>query len=136
MLELSETHHTQAPIMVDNEVAFSVDEKLQSLIHLCCDNGFLTFNSCEDDIGGACWIEYELSDWIEISETAFHKDGRHLYHFIEENCAITLLAADDGYPDENDEYWIPGDNLIWSATVRFKKELLPTFENLLRDTLG
>ncbi len=135
MIEQTEVRHTQAPIMIENEVAFSVDEKLQHLIQFLCDGGILTFNSCESSIDGSCWIEYELSDWIEITETAFSTEGQVLYHFIEENCKVDLLSEDDGGPDENDEYWIPGNNLIWSATVSFKKEQLPTFEKLIRSTL-
>ena len=135
MIEQTVAQHTQAPIMIENEVAFSVDEKLQSLIQFYCDGGILTFNSCEDSLDGSCWIEYELSDWIEIAETAFSNEGQALYHFIEESCKVDLLSVDDGGPDENDEFWIPGNNLIWSATVSFKKELLPTFEKLVRSTM-
>jgi hypothetical protein len=134
--ELTLAQHTQAPIMVDNEVAFSVDEKLQSLIQFYYDHGFLTFSSCENSLDGSCWIKYELSDWIEIAESSFSRDEQALYHFIDENCKVDLLSEDDGGPDENDEYWIPGNNLIWSATVSFKKELLPTFEKLVRSTFG
>ena len=135
MTEQTEAQHTQVPIMIENEVAFSVDEKLQPLIQFLCDGGILTFNSCENSIDGSCWIEYELSDWIDITETAFSNLDQSLYHFIEASCKVDLLTEDDGGPDENDEFWIPGNNLIWSATVSFKKELLPTFEKLLRSAI-
>lgn len=132
----SKQEHEQAPIIIEDEVIFSVDAKLQSLIQFLCDNGILTFNSCEDNVGGTCWVEYELSDWLKISEIAFRSESQDLYRFIEEECDVGLLSWDDGCPDENDEeYWIEGENLIWSASVRFPKERLPIFEKLMRSTI-
>jgi hypothetical protein len=71
-----------------------------------------------------------------ISSMAFHSKSYDLREFIEEGCHAELLFHDDGYPDENDEYWIRGDNILWNASVRFPKEYLPEFEGLLRKTLG
>ena len=127
--------HKQAPIRVEGKVRFSVDKKLQALIQFLWDNDFGTFNSCEDNVEGTCWIEYMLSDWMKISEIAFRTKSQDLYRFIEAKCDVVLLSQDDGHPDENDEYWIQGDNLIWSASVRFPKKLLPAFEKLIRATL-
>ena len=127
--------HKQAPIIVNGKVEFTVDEKLQTLIQFLWDNGVLTFNSCEDNVQGTCWIEYSLLDWIEVSEISFHSESQDLYRFIEDECNVIMLSSDDGYPDVNDEYWIEGDNLIWSASVRFPKELLPTFEEHIRATI-
>lgn len=132
----SEHEHKQASIVVDGEVLFSVDEKLQSLIQFFVDNEIYTFNSCQDNVRGTCWIEYELSDWIDISETSFRSESQDLYRFIEDECEVILLSTDDGHPDEEDVYWIEGENLIWSASVRFPKKLLPTFEALMRATLA
>jgi hypothetical protein len=87
------------------------------------------------NVRGTCWIEYGLGDWIEITEIAFESESQDLYRFIEEECDVNLLSSDDGCPDENDEYWITGKSLIWSVSVRFPKELLPTFEKLIRTTL-
>lgn len=128
--------HQQAPIFDNGEVVFSVDQKLQQLIQFLYDKDFLTFNSCEDNVGGTCWIEYFLEDWIAINEIAFRAESQELYRFIEEECDVRLLNTDDGYPDENDEYWIDGENLIWSASVRFPKKQLPFFEKLVRITLA
>lgn len=131
----SKKEHKQVPIIVDGEVAFSVDEKIQSLIQLLSDNEILTFNSCEDNVRGTCWIEYDLGDWIEMSEISFRSESQSLHQFIEEKCEVLLLSCDDGCPDENDEDWIPGEHLIWSASVRFPKELIQVFEDLIRTTL-
>jgi hypothetical protein len=60
---------------------------------------------------------------------------RELYDFIEEECEVLLLSRDDGQPDENDEYWIEGENLIWTASVRFPKQYLKAFEQYVRSTL-
>src|SRR5665647_2754928 len=117
----SKKEHRQAPIIDNGEVVFSVDEKLQTLIQFLYDNDFVTFNSCEDNVEGTCWIEYLLEDWIAINEIAFRTESQDLYQFIEEECEVGLLSCDDGCPDENDEDWIDGENLIWSASVRFPK---------------
>lgn len=124
--------HRQAPITDDGEVIFSVDKKLQTLIQFYWDHGIETFNSCQDNVGNKCWIQYELTDWMFISEISFKSESQELYRFIEEQCEVLLLSRDDGHLDENDEYWIEGDELIWSASVRFSKELLPDFEKLVR----
>ena len=131
----SKNEHRQAPIIDNDEVVFSVDEKLQTLIQFLYDNDFITFNSCEDNVEGTCWIEYLLEDWIAINEIAFRTESQDLYQFIEGECKVLLLSSEDGYLDENDEYWIDSEDLIWSASVRFPKELLPIFEELLRATL-
>lgn len=130
----SRQEHKQAPIMDDGEVIFSVDEKLQSLIQFYWDHGVETFNSCEDNGRDTCWIEYALEDWMAICETAFRSEQRELHEFIQDACLVELLFTDDGHPDDDDdEYWIEGENLIWSASVRFPKELLPDFESMIRD---
>ena len=77
-----------------------------------------------------------MFSWMEITTTAFNSEVRSLYDFIEEECEVLLLSTDDGQPDETDEYWIDGENLIWSASVRFPKEYLTNFEGLLRGALG
>jgi hypothetical protein len=131
----SNEKHKQAPIIVEGDTLFSVDEKLQSLIQFFFDNEYETFNSCEDNVGGTCWIEFELSDWINISEIAFRREPQDLYRFIEDECNVNLLSFDDGHPDDDDEYWIEGESLVWSASVRFPKDSLATFEELIRATL-
>jgi hypothetical protein len=127
--------HMQLPIIVDREVVFTVDEKLQSLIQLLTDNEINTFNSCQDDSNDSCWIEYDLSDWLELSEISFRSESQSLYQFIEDECEVLLLSCDDGCHDEHTKYWHYGDNLIWSALVRFNKKLIPDFEEIIRDTL-
>jgi len=131
----SKHEHKQMPIIDDGEVIFSVDEKLQSLIQFYWDKGFHTWNSCQDNVRDMCWIEYDLEDWIFINEVAFRTEPRDLYEFIDEECEVLLLRHDDGQPDEKGEYWIEGENLDWSASVRFHKELLADFEALIRATL-
>ena len=127
--------HNQVPVQFEDETIFTVDEKLQSLIQYFFDNGFETFNSCQDNVRGTTWIEYALEDWILIAEIAFLSETREVYEFIEEHCQVLLLSCDDGEPDENDEYWIEGENLIWSASVRFPKEHLKFFEYQIRNTI-
>jgi hypothetical protein len=127
--------HKQAPIIEDGEVAFSVDEQLQPLVQFLVDKGVMTFNSCQDNVGGTCWVEFALWDWMTITEVAFG-EARDLYQFIEEQREVKLHAFDDGHPDDNDEEWIDGDTLIWSASVRFQKYLLPAFEELMRQALA
>ena len=132
----SKKQHRQAPIIVDGEVAFSVDKKLQSLIQFLWDNGLRTVNSCEDNVEGTCWIQYHLDDWQFVSEIAFRREPQDLYRFIEEDCFAEVRSRDDGYLLEEADEYIEGTALIWTASVRFPKELLPTFEKLVRTTLG
>jgi hypothetical protein len=127
--------YKQVPIIVDGVVVFSVDEKLQSLIQFLTDNKINTFNSCQEDDGESCWIEYDLEDWLKISEISFRSESQSLYQFIVAECEVLLLMCNDGYHDENVEYWHSGDNLIWSASVRFHKKLIPDFEKVVRATL-
>ncbi len=127
--------HNQAPITFEDKEIFTVDEKLQSLIQFLWDKDFSTFSSCEDNAAGETWIEYAMEDWIAITEIAFRSKMRDLYDFIETECDVLLLSSDDGQPDDNDEYWIEGENLIWSASVRFGKENLELFEKLIRAVL-
>jgi len=131
-----ETRHKQVPILVDGEVEFYVDEKLQSLIQFLWDKNIFTFNSCEDNVMDTTWIQYSLFDWMELEEIAFKSETRELYDFIQEECEVLLLSRDDGHPDDDDEYWIEGEDLIWTASVRFPKEYLNTFEQYLREALG
>jgi hypothetical protein len=130
-----ELEHRQAPVTYEGEVFFTVDEKLQSLIQFFVDKGIETFNSCEDNINGNAWIEFELEDWKFINEIAFLSESRELMEFIQAECEVLLLSTDDGHPDENDEYWIEGENLIWSASVRFSEGHLEDFEQMVRFTL-
>jgi len=132
---ISEKVHQQAPIYVDDELVFTVDEKLQSLIQFLVDNFFITFNSCQDNIQDKCWIEFNLSDWLELSEISFQSDAKSLVQFIEDECEVLLLSCDDGCPSKNNEYWITGEKLIWSASVRFHKKLIPEFEKIIRATI-
>ena len=127
--------HKQASITYDGEVVFEVDEKLQSLIQFCVDKGIETFNSCEYNTNGNAWIEFELEDWKTINEIAFLSESREFVEFIEGVCEVKLLSFDDGHPEENDEYWIEGENLIWGVSVRFPKELLEDFEQMIRFNL-
>jgi hypothetical protein len=131
----SKLKHKQAPIIVDGEITFSVDVKLQSLIQFLWDNDIFTFNSCQHNVRDTCWIQYDLGDWLEMSEISFRSESQSLYQFIEDECEVLLLSSDDGYMDENDEYWLPGENQMWSASVRFHKKLIPDFEKIIRSTL-
>jgi hypothetical protein len=130
-----ETEHKQSPIFVDGVVVFSVDEKLQSLIQFLTDTKINTFNSCQEDDRESCWIEYDLEDWLKISEISFRSESQSLYQFIDAYCEVLLLMCNDGCHDENVEYWHSGDNLIWSASVRFHKKLIPDFEKVVRAAL-
>ncbi len=127
--------HKQAPIMQDGEVVFTVDEKLQSLVQYLLDNGFETYHSCEDDIDGMTFVEYAIDDWIAITEIAFRNSNRELYEFILDQCDVLLQPFDDGFPDDGNERWVEGDNLVWIASVTFPSEHLPHFEKLVRSVL-
>jgi len=127
--------HKQAPITYEGEIIFTVDEKLQSLVQFFVDKGIETFNSCEDNTNGNAWIQFELEDWMFVNEIAFRSESRDLNDFIEEQCEVLLLSGDDGEPDETGEYWMEGENLIWGASVRFPKDLLKEFEQLIRFNL-
>ena len=129
------SEHKQAPIYFEDGAIFEVDEKLQSLIQFYVDNGFETFNSCQDNVRGTTWIQYELDDWRIITDIAFRTEDRELYDYIVESCEVLLLSSEDGYLDENDEYYLASEELIWSASVRFPKEDLPYFEELIRNTI-
>jgi len=135
-LQSMAVEHKQAPITHEGEVIFEVDQKLQSLIQFFVDHDIFTWNSCQDNVRGTVWIEYDLLSWMEIVAAAFKDEARELHEFIEENCEVLLLSCDDGRLDENDEYWIEGDELLWSASVRFSKKLLPQFERCVRDVIG
>lgn len=126
--------HPQA-LVVDDVLIFAVDEKLQPLIQCYVDHDIVTFNSCQDNVNGTCWIQYGLGDWIMLSELAYQQ-SKELYEFIEQSCNVSLSCWDNGYQDDADENWIAGDHLIWSASVRFPKELLPDFERLVRAMLA
>jgi cytochrome c2 len=56
--------HKQVPIFNEGETVFEVDEGIQSLIQFLYDKGIKTFNSCEDNAGGAIWTEYSLEAWM------------------------------------------------------------------------
>lgn len=125
--------HKQVPIIENGEEIFKVDEHLQSLMQFFCDKNIITYNSCQDNSGKRIWVEYDLESWIYIKTIAYKSESYELTQFIDEICQTDLLSCDDGHPDDNDEYWIPGKNLIWSASVRFPREFLPEFEALVRD---
>ena len=128
--------HRQVPITEDGKEIFKVDEKLQSLIQFLNDQELYTYNSCQDNVEDTVWIQYDLGSWIHITTIAYDNKAYELLEFIQEICLIELTFQDDGRPDKNDEYWLPGENLIWGTSVRFPKELLPEFEQLIRDLFG
>lgn len=133
---MSDRKHEQVPILDDGEVVFHVDVKLQSLMQFFWDAGIQTFNSCQDNVRGMCWIQFDLTDWMMLSDISFKAAEQAFYRFIEEHCEVLLLSRDDGQPDENDEYWIEGEELIWSASVRFPKKLILQFEAIVVSTLA
>jgi hypothetical protein len=135
MIKSSEYNHKQTPIIVDGVVVFTVDKKLQSLIQFLTDNEIHTFNSCQNDELGTCWIEYDLNDWLKISEISFQTESQSLYNFIQDECEVLLTSCDDGYYEDYDDIRHFGDNLIWSASVRFNKKFIPEFEEIIRATL-
>lgn len=70
-LPMSDLKHKQAPIFEEGEVIFHVDEKLQSLMQFFWDTGIQTLNSCQDNVRGTCWIEFEMTDWMMLSDISF-----------------------------------------------------------------
>ena len=127
--------HKKAPITRDGEVVYSVDEKLQRLVQFLLDNGIETYHSCEDDIDGMTFIEYPLDDWIAINEIAFRNPDRELYLFIQDQCDAFTQCFDNGYPDDGEDRWIEGEDLVWIAAVTFPSHYLPRFEKLIRKHL-
>lgn len=128
------TEHPQMPICAGDEVIFTVDEELQTLIQYLFDRGVVTFNSCQDNVNNTCWIQYDLFDWMTLSDLAFNSSCRDLYEFIETACDVRLLSFDDGDLDEDNDEWIEGENLIWSASVRFDRDSFPDFERMIVST--
>jgi hypothetical protein len=127
--------HKKAQILSSRGLSLFVDEELQSLMQFYADNDIQIWGS-NHDRNGFCWIEYALFQWMEIIEWAFQSDSKELFDFIEEKCVVKLQSMDDGDLDPNDEdNWIEGDNLVWSSTVEFDRDLLPTFEALIKSTL-
>ena len=133
ILAIDEVTHKQAPIFDNGEVIFTVDKKLQRLIQFLWDHGIITYNSCQNNVKGRAWIQYDLESWLLMNEIAFRDETRELYDFIQEECEVKLLSWDDGEPDENDECWIEGENLEWTASVRFHKRHLKKFERYIRE---
>ena len=133
-LPMSDLEHEQAPILENGEVVFHVDIKLQSLMQFFWDNDIVTFNSCQDNVGGMCWIQFDVTDWMRLSDISFKSAEQAFYRFIEEHCEVLLLSSGDGQIDENDEFWIEGEELIWSASVRFPKGMISTFEEVVVTT--
>jgi hypothetical protein len=126
--------HKQVPILRDGETIFTVDEGIHSLLQYLFDKGIQTFNSCEANFDDYIWVEYKLEDWMGITSRAFQGNTYELMEFIEMKCALDL-GYDTGCIDEDDN-WIEYDDLIWTAGIRFPKEELEIFEQLLRETLG
>ena len=132
--------HKQVPI-VDRygDTVFKVDEGLQSLIQFLFNKGVRTRNSCEDNFDGedgiqVVWIEFALDAWMGLASMAFHRNAHDLFEFIKFS-QVDLLPGDTSFIDQDGEYW-EGTDLLWSASVRFNREHLAYFEQLLRDTLG
>ena len=139
--ESNEKKHKQVPITDrDGDTVFEVDEGIHALIQYLYDKGVKTFNSCEDNFDGEdsvqiAWIQFSLDAWMGITSMAFNGNSRELFEFINFACNVDLRPFDDAYIDEDDEIW-GGDNLLWTASVRFNREYLAEFEQLLQETLG
>jgi hypothetical protein len=117
--------HRQVAILDAAQEVFTVDENIQPLIQLLYDNEICTFNSCEDNQGGRIWIEFGLFDWLAIVKEAY-KLYRHsvhaFYDFVLVDCEVKLQPEDDGRLSEsNPDIWIEGDEVVWSASVRFPR---------------
>ena len=57
----------------------------------------------------------------------------HLYDFLQCECDNSVCLNDDGHPDEDDIYWVPGENIYLSCSVRFPMNLLDEFMKLFRE---
>jgi len=131
-----EHKHPQTPIYFEGDVIFTVDEQLQGLMQYLFDNRVTTFNSCQNNIEDKVWIELSLFDWLIITENAYkQRRTNNFYYFSEDECEVKLLSGDDGQLDEANNEWIEGDNVIWSASVRFPRTLLSEFEALIRTVI-
>lgn len=72
------------------------------------------------------------SQLINISYTE-NQELMRLYEFFISECAINLLFDDNGYLDENDEYWIEGNDIDFSISLRFNKEFLSEFTEAVQE---
>lgn len=106
-----------------------IDKGLEDLMATLWCQGIKTYNSCVENVLNAdgevtTWVEIDLADWQRLVNRAYLVD-RELYHWIEEHCDVKLLCTDNGFPDpEDDDQWIEGEYLIWTASVRFPRRLL------------
>jgi hypothetical protein len=115
-----------------------VDEGLATLLSVLWDRGCRTYNSCQHNVPDPngvvqAWIELDASDWQRIVTRSFYVD-RELYEFIEEFVTVQLLHTDTGYPDPESDDWIEGDDLFWTASIRFPSRLIGTAERLFVPT--
>jgi len=134
----SNTEHKQVKTYYKDDQIF-VDEMLQGLIQFFFDNDIYTVNSCQNINGGKVWIEFFYYDWFKIIQVAYKLNLSHeheLYYFAQENCNVNLHANDDGYLDEANDEWVEGNEIMWTASIRFPAPLLSKFEELIRNVVS
>jgi len=85
------------------------------------------------------WIEFFYYDWFKIIQVAYKLNLSHeheLYYFAQENCNVNLHANDDGYLDEANDEWVEGNEIMWTASIRFPAPLLSKFEEVIRNVVS
>ena len=125
-MKTATTKHKQVEVF-----GTSIDAGLEGLMTGLWHHGARTLNSCVENIPNKdgdiqTWFEVDLNDWTRIVGRALLVN-RDLYDFIEEHCDVQLLSFDLSFDDgclTEDGEWIEGDYLMWSASVRFPRQLL------------
>ena len=120
-----------APFFCD---PISVDAGLASTLEMVWKEGYITYNSCEDNFG-ELWIEFDMNSFHRLVQRAHdsYKDAdsytENLGEFLETSCETRTTWNDDGYPNDEDE-WISGETIELYISVRFDRGLLDTFTRL------
>lgn len=120
-----------------NDAIITVDEGIVELLTMIWKEGYETFNSCQNNFGNI-WIEFDMYSFHELVQKArdYETDqmtSAHLYDFLQCECDNSVCLNDDGHPDEDDIYWVPGENMYLSCSVRFPMNLLDEFMKLFRE---
>lgn len=138
----SNTKHKQ--VSVDYFGAdIEVDEGISDLLQMIWKSGFRTEMSCEHNIDNCIWICFELSTFKNIIREAWKYNfssnqkpySAGLYYFITNKThSKELIWNDNGFPNNDDSDWIPGDQLYFEVSLRFNKSLKVEFINLWKET--
>ena len=138
------TDHKQVEITTQF-AKLEVDEGIAPLIEALHAAGAWTWNSCEHQAhrGDFAWVELDLWGFMDLNQRAWTRVKEHyetrdsydpefanLHGWMEEECEQTFGYEDNGTIDENDT-WVDGDELGYSVSLRFPREEIALFIELL-----